>query len=171
MPDVLTHVLVGYVVGTLLTAVREDVGPAEVTLVMVGALSPDFVKIELLVPAASVEAALGVPFSWEPLHTAVGGVVVALLSGLVVGAERRRRTVALVAVGAATHLFLDALLFDPTGYAFRPLSPLSTYRPPAGMLYLSSDRWPAAVAATAAAATWAWRRYRRRVTPSAADRR
>ena len=72
MPDVLTHVLVGYLVGTILTAVREEVGPAEVTLVMAGALSPDVVKIKLLVPAASVEVALGVPFSWEPLHTAVG---------------------------------------------------------------------------------------------------
>jgi hypothetical protein len=72
MPDVLTHVLVGYVVGSLLAARREGGGPADVTLVMAGALSPDFVKIKLLVPDVVVGSALGVPFSWAPLH-AIGG--------------------------------------------------------------------------------------------------
>jgi len=162
MPDVLTHVLVGYVVGSLLAAARDDVGPAAVTLVMAGALSPDFVKIKLLVPGVAVEAALGLPFSWAPLHAVGGTIIVALLSGLLVGPGHRRLTVALVALGAATHLALDSLLITPTGFAAQFLVPFSTYRAPAGMLYLSSDRWPAAVAAVAAASVRAFRRYRRR---------
>ena len=174
MPDVLTHVLVGYVVGALVATRFEDVGPAGVTLVMAGALSPDFVKVKLLAPAPYVEAALGIPFSWAPIH-AVGGVaIVALLAGVLVGEEHRRTAVALVALGAATHLFLDGLLVKPTGYAGQFLVPFSPYRAPAGMLYLSSDRWPAAVAGVAAACVRAWRRYRTRqeaVTRSATRRR
>jgi hypothetical protein len=162
MPDVLTHVLVGYVVGSLLAARYDRVGPAAVTLVMAGALSPDFVKIKLLVPSPYVEAALGVPFSWAPLHAVGGTVVVALGSGLLVARQHRRQTVGLVALGAATHLFLDGLLVKPSGYAGQFLLPVSTYRAPAGMLYLSSDRWPTAVAAAAAAVVWAWTRYRTR---------
>ena len=162
MPDVLTHVLVGYVVGSLLAARREGGGPADVTLVMAGALSPDFVKIKLLVPDVVVGSALGVPFSWAPLHAICGTITVALASGLLVTSERRRATVVLVALGAVTHLFLDGLLLKPSGYAGPFFVPFSVYRPPAGMLYLSSDRWMAPVAATAAATVWAWKRYRRR---------
>ena len=174
MPDVLTHVLVGYVVGSLVAEWRDEVGPAGVTLVMAGALSPDFVKIKLLIPDPYVEAALGLPFSWAPIHAITGAVVVALVAGLLVGREYRRATVALVALGATTHLFLDGLLIKPSGYAAQLLVPFGTYRAPAGMLYLSSDRWPAAVAGAAAACVWAWRRYRTRqeaVTPSVARRR
>ena len=175
MPDVLTHVLVGYVVGSLIAAYREEMGPAGVTAVMAGALSPDFVKIKLLMSDAVIEMALGIPFSWAPLHAVSGAIVVALLSGLLVGREHRRLTIALVALGAATHLLLDSLLVTPTGFAAQFLVPFSTYQTPAGMLYLSSDRWPAAVAGIAAATVWAWRRYRRRrraaATRDAAPRR
>jgi membrane-bound metal-dependent hydrolase YbcI (DUF457 family) len=159
MPDVLTHVLVGYVVGTLLATRSEALGHEAVTVTMAGALAPDFVKIKHLVPDTSVEAALGVPFSWAPLHAISGVVIVALLAGLVVGPGYRRETTALVAVGAATHLVLDSLLYRPTGYATELFVPFSVYRFPAGMLYLSSDRWPAAVAGGVAACTWGWRRY------------
>ena len=174
MPDVLTHVLVGYVVGSLVAEWRDEVGPAGVTLVMAGALSPDFVKVKLLAPAPYVEAALGLPFSWAPIHAVAGATIVALVAGLLVGREYRRATVALVALGAATHLFLDGLLIKPSGYAAQLLVPFFDYRTPAGMLYLSSDRWLAAVAGVAAACVRAWRRYRTRqeaVTPSAARRR
>lgn len=163
MPDVLAHVLVGYVVGTIL-ATRldrfDDLGPETVTVTMAGALAPDFVKVKILFPDPSVEAALGVPFSWGPLHAVSGVVVVALLAGLVVGREYRRPVIALVLLGAATHLFLDSLLIKPTGYALELFAPFSDFTFPAGGLYVSSDRWPTAVAASAAACTWAWRRYR-----------
>jgi len=159
MPDVLTHVLVGYVVGTLLATRSEDLGHEAVTVTMAGSLAPDLVKIKLLVSDASVESALGVPFSWAPLHAISGAVVVALLAGLVVGPEYRRETTALVAVGAATHLFLDSLLYKPSGYGAELFVPFSVYRFPAGMLYVSSDRWPAAVAGAASACAWGWRRY------------
>ena len=159
MPDVLTHVLVGYVVGTLLAVRVEDLGPEAVSVTMAGALAPDFVKIKLLVPDAVVEATLGVPFSWAPLHALSGVALVALVTGLVVGREHRRATTALVAIGAGTHLLLDGLLVKPTGYGAELFVPFTVYRFPAGMIYVSSDRWPAALAGAAAACAWAWRRY------------
>jgi membrane-bound metal-dependent hydrolase YbcI (DUF457 family) len=162
MPDVLTHVLVGYVVGTLLATRVEDLGHEAVTVTMAGALSPDFVKIKLLVPDESVAASLGIPFSWAPLHAIPGAVVVTLLAGLVVGREYRRETTALVAVGAASHLLLDSFLVKPSGYGAELFVPVTVYRFPAGMVYVSSDRWPAAVAGAAAACVWAWRRYAER---------
>jgi membrane-bound metal-dependent hydrolase YbcI (DUF457 family) len=159
MPDVLTHVLVGYVVGTLFATRMDDLGHEAVTVTMAGALSPDFVKVKLLVPDAAVEAALGLPFSWAPLHAISGAAVVAVVTGLVVGREYRRETTALVAVGAATHLLLDSLLIKPSGYGAELFVPFTVYRFPAGMVYVSSDRWPTAVAGAAAAGVWAWRRY------------
>lgn len=159
MPDVLTHVLVGYIIGTLIAARFERFGPEVVTVTMAGALAPDFVKLKLVVPDAVVEAALDVPFSWAPLHAVPGVVVVALLAGLAVPREYRRTVVALVLLGAATHLFLDSLLIKPSGYAAELFTPFLDYRTPAVGLYVSSDRWPTAVAGAAASLTWAWRRF------------
>lgn len=82
MADVLTHVLVGFVIGTVLSIRYEWMGPEHVTLVMIGALSPDFVKISLVVPDYTVATSLGIPFSWSPLHTLGGSVIVVLLGAL-----------------------------------------------------------------------------------------
>lgn len=154
MPDVLTHVLVGYAVGVLLAARFDRLDPPHVTAVMFGALSPDLAKASLVVPSGAVEATLGVPFSWFGLHLLGGTIVVALLAALLVAPGRRRLVFGLVLAGAATHHGLDLLLLNASGYAYPVLWPLSEYSPPAGMLYRSSDRWPALVAGTAALAVW-----------------
>lgn len=154
MPDVLTHVLVGYVIGVLLAARFERVGPAHVTAVMFGALSPDLAKAALVVPGAAVEGALGVPFSWFGLHLLGGTVAVALLAAVVVAPGERRIAFGMVLAGATTHHALDLLLLNASGYAYPVLWPLTEYSPPAGMLYRSSDRWPALVAGTVALAAW-----------------
>ncbi|WP_246999274.1 metal-dependent hydrolase [Halosolutus gelatinilyticus] len=154
VPDVLTHVLVGYSIGTLLSLRFEAVRPVHVTLVMIGALSPDFAKIELVFPDGFVWYVLGIPFSWSPLHTLGGTVLVVCLGALVVAPEHRRRAIALIAIGAVSHHVLDILLLNVTGVSYAALWPLSSYRFPSLDLYLSSDRWPALVAGTIAAALW-----------------
>lgn len=146
VPDVLTHVLVGYIVGTLLSIRYERLRRAHVTLVMVGALSPDFAKIDLAFPDEFVGYLLGVPFAWSPLHTLGGTIVVTGLLSLLFAPEYRRDVIALVAVGAATHHVLDLGLMTPTGYSYAAFWPFAEFRPPAGGLYLSTDRWPALVA-------------------------
>lgn len=159
--DVLTHVIVGYVIGMVLSFRYERMRPAHVTLVMLGALSPDFAKADLFVSDWVVQSLLGVPFSWSPLHTLGGTVVVVLLVSLLVAPEYRWHALALVAIGAASHHVLDLTLMSPTGRAYAVFWPFTDYRPPAGGFYLSSDRWPALLAGTIAALVWGIDRYRR----------
>ena len=161
MADVLTHVLVGYVIGMVLTFRYEWMRPAHVTLVMLGALSPDFAKADLFVSDWVVHSLLGVPFSWSALHTLGGTVVVVLLVSLLIAPEYRWHAIALVAIGAASHHVLDVALMTPTGRAYAVFWPVTDYRPPAGGLYLSSDRWPALVSGALAALVWGIDRYRR----------
>ncbi|WP_205254031.1 MULTISPECIES: metal-dependent hydrolase [Halostella] len=122
---------------------------------MLGALSPDVVKVRLLIPATSIEAMLGIPFDWLPLHTLGGTVLIVAIGAWLVGPEQRRVTLLLLALGAVSHHALDLLLITPSGYAYPVLWPLTGYHPPTGNLYLSSDRWPAAVAGCIALVLWA----------------
>ncbi|ELY26013.1 hypothetical protein C500_16467 [Natrialba magadii ATCC 43099] len=158
--DVLTHVLAGYVIGSLLSMRYEWMRPAHVTLVMIGALAPDFVKIELLLPDPAVSFLLGVPFSWAPLHTLVGTLIVALLGSLFVAPKLRRRALALIVVGVVSHHILDIVLVTATGYSYAVFWPISDYRFPAADLFLSSDRWPALVAGASALVVWFLNRRR-----------
>lgn len=154
MADVLTHVLVGYILGMLLALHYDWIRPPHVTLVMFGALSPDLVKISLLLEDATVAGLLGIPFSWDPLHTLGGNLVVLLIATLLVPADHRKRVFLLLAVGALSHHTLDLLLLNASGYAYLVLWPLTEYNPPAGMLYRSSDRWPAIIAGLIATGVW-----------------
>lgn len=158
MPDVLTHVLVGYVLGTALSARYDWITGPFVTVAMVGAMLPDVAKVTLVVPSAVVEATLGVPFSWFAIHTPAGSILLAGVGALLVDGTHRRRAFALLLVGAASHHVLDALLLSTTGYSYALAWPLSTVNPPSPGLYLSTDRWPAAVATGLAAAAWYARR-------------
>lgn len=160
MADVLTHVLVGYVLGVILSVRYEWLRPAHVTLVMIGALSPDFVKIQLLVPDGLVAALVGTSFSWDPLHTLGGNLLVLLLGTLCVPPEERRRAFSLLVAGAVTHHVLDVSLLTVSGYAYAVFWPLTAYQPPSGGLYLSTDAWPTLVAVALAAAAWLLRHRR-----------
>ncbi|WP_222912755.1 metal-dependent hydrolase [Natrinema sp. SYSU A 869] len=158
VPDVLTHVIVGYVIGTLLSIRYERIRRAHVTLVMIGALSPDFTKIDLMFPDGFIGYLLGIPFSWAPLHVLGGTIVVALFGSLLFAPEYRRDAIVLVAIGAASHHVLDLGLMTPTGYSYAAFWPLTEFRPPSGGLYLSTDRWPALVSGLCAVLVWAAKR-------------
>jgi membrane-bound metal-dependent hydrolase YbcI (DUF457 family) len=160
MPDILTHALVGYVLGTAL-AVRYDwFKPHHVTLVMLGTTVPDFDKVSLVLDDAAVESALGLPFSWLAIHLPIGSLIVCSIGALLVGQQYRKRAFALLIVGALSHYALDSLSVFTTGYSYPYLWPLSEYYFPAAGLYQSSDQWPAALAGLAAAATYVIKRYR-----------
>jgi hypothetical protein len=158
MPDILTHVLVGYILGTLLAVRYEWLTPEYVTLVMLGALTPDLTKIDLLVPSERIELLFGIPFDWFALHVFGGNLVVLLLGALLVAPGYRKRVFLLLALGATSHHALDLLLLSPSSYAYPVLWPVTAYNPPAGMLFLSSDRWPALVAGGVAVVLWTLRK-------------
>jgi len=161
MPDLLTHVLVGYCVGTILTTEFEWPQGMS-TVVMLGAVLPDLTKVRLLLSDARMEAVLGIPFSWQALHTLGGVLTTAAIGALLVNDAYRRRVFTLLIVGALTHLVLDSLLFKPSGYAGTLWWPFLTTSLPTPGLYVSYDRWPALIAALLALTVYLGTTHRER---------
>lgn len=159
MPDLLTHVLLAYAAAKLLMARYAWISPTYVTIAMVGALIPDLNHISDIVPSTTVEALLGVPFSWGALQT--GGVVllVLLVGTVLVEPTERKQVFAMLAIGASSHLFTDALIRVPDGRSQSVFWPLTRYQPPTPGLYLNTDIWPLAVAAALAILSWLLGRY------------
>jgi hypothetical protein len=162
MADLLTHVLIAYALAALLSLRDDRITPATTTAAMVGGLVPDLNRIGLVLPASTVESAVGVPVGWDAFST-VGGVAVVLgLGTLAVPPRLRRRTAAMLALGASSHFLLDYLLRFPSGYTHPYLWPVTAAGLPGPGLYLSSARWPAVVAVVVAGAlrVAVWRRRR-----------
>lgn len=154
MPDLLTHVLVAYALATALSWRYGWLSPAFVTAAMAGAMVPDLTKAAIVAHSFDVAAALGASFDWFALHT-LGGTAVSVLVGVVVVRGRFRRRAALaLALGAATHLALDALLVKVTGHSYAVFWPLTAWHPPTPGLLLSTDRWPTVVAVGVALAVY-----------------
>ena len=130
MTDLLAHVCFAYAVSSLLSIRVDWLGAHYVTVVLVGAVIPELVKIELLVEAGVISDVLEIPFSWLPLQT-LGGVAVSIcIGGLIVSRREQQRLLPLLALGAATHMFLDYLLLSPSGRSFAVFWSLTRYCPP-----------------------------------------
>lgn len=160
MPDLLTHALVAFTICTLLRLRYGWLDAQYVTVGMAGAFVPDVAKIALLVDGSLVAVLIGRPFSWFGIHT-LGGALLLLLVGVVLARRDERRPVgALLAVGAASHLLADALLFKLSGHSFPILWPITPYQPPTPGLYHSTDLWPSILLAGVAVCTWIGVRWR-----------
>ena len=150
MADLLTHLLVPYV---LLTAASWRVGWLDrrwVVVGMGGAAIPDLIKVGVVVDDSTVEALLGVPFTYAPLST-LGGVLL-LAGAITVAFERRhwRRVFGLVTFGGLSSLLLDGMRVYADGRAGAWLYPFTDWQPPTPSLYVSSDPTVLAVALLAA---------------------
>jgi hypothetical protein len=154
MPDLLSHAFIAFTLCTLLSLRCDWLTAEYVTVGMAGAFIPDMAKIKLLVDSATVEAALGVPFDWLGVHTLGGAFVAVLVGTVVVDRPDRRRVFGLLSLGAASHLFADALLLKASGRSYEVLWPLTRYHPPTPGLYLSTDIWLTGVTGTVAVAAW-----------------
>jgi membrane-bound metal-dependent hydrolase YbcI (DUF457 family) len=161
MPDLLTHTLVGYIIATILSFKYEWLTPPWVTIAMMGTFIPDLTKIKLVVPSYLAEQILGIPFDWFALHTFGGAIVSVLIGTVLVPSEYRKRIFALLAIGAGSHIFLDAFLITTSGYMSPMLWPITSYGFAMPELYLSSDRWPALVAGSLASSVWWIKRNQR----------
>jgi hypothetical protein len=160
MPDLLTHVLLAYGVTTCLAYRYRWLRPSYVSIAMVGALVPDLDHISILIPSGTVEAVLGVPFDWGGLQTSGAVLLLVFIGTVLVESAERRRVFALLALGAVSHLFADALIRVPDGRSQSLFFPVTIYQPPTPGLYLSTDLWPLVV--SLAFATFAWYGVRRR---------
>lgn len=161
MTDLLTHVLVAFALFTV-ASWRFGFDSRYVSIGVVGTLLPDLSKIHLLVPATAVENALGIPFSWYPLHRIGGAVVVCTIAATFFRSDMRARATGFLLAGTVLHFLLDAGIKRANGVTPPYFYPFSWYQPPAGNLYLSSDVWPAVVALALAATVWLLDRYRSR---------
>lgn len=137
MADLLTHVLIAYVVLTVASWQIPRIENRFVILGMAGTAIPDLVKLRQLVSESFVEELLGIPFSFAPLGTLGGVVVIAGIAAMMF--RRNRLTVyAYVLFGALSALFVDGLRSFADGRADFWLFPI-WWRPPTPSLYVSSD--------------------------------
>lgn len=154
MPDLLSHALIAYTLCTLLALRYRWLSPAYVTIGMAGAFIPDIAKISLALDSAIIGALIDKPFNWFAIHTLGGAAIAVLIGVLLVAAEERRRVLALLSLGAGSHLFADALLYNVTGHSYPVFWPLTMYRPPSPGIYHSTDIWPSIALAGIAVLTW-----------------
>lgn len=137
MADLLTHVLVPYILvtvaGWIVTVPKQWVPVA-----MGGAVIPDLVKIDLLLDADVVSQLLGTPFEYAPISSIAGVGVVAGVIALLFGDKNRRTAYGFLVFGGVTSLVLDGLRAFADGSAGFWLYPL-WIRPPTPSLYVTSD--------------------------------
>lgn len=113
MPDLFTHMLVGDTITTVLSWRFEWIAYPYITLVMGAAILPDLNRVELVLPAITIEATLGIPWSWVPLHRVSGTLLIICLGTLLAPKHLRRQVFTLLAIGATSHYTLDLLLYKP----------------------------------------------------------
>ncbi|WP_226377484.1 metal-dependent hydrolase [Haloterrigena turkmenica] len=140
MPDALTHVLIAYALATALSLRYEWITPRLTTVAMAGAMIPDLAKLGRVISPETVEAVLGVPFSWQPIHTVGGGTLAILVASLVVRPAYRRPVALSLTLGIGSHFVLDMFLIPPAG-TFPYLWPLTDAEIALPGLYKSGDGW------------------------------
>ncbi|MEA2055063.1 MAG: metal-dependent hydrolase [Candidatus Thermoplasmatota archaeon] len=110
MPDWLTHTIAGWITGR---AAKMDV-----SLVIVGSLLPDLIKINLVFTALKIDT----HGFFDPLHTPVGSLLVA---GIIASFfPKIKEAFIFLSVGVTTHFVLDFFLRHTSG-GMKLLFPLS----------------------------------------------
>lgn len=172
MPDLLTHVVLAYASCQIMVA-RGWIDRRHVPIGMGGAAIPDLAKLYLVVDLDSISASIGVPLTWQALHTLGAALLVALGVAVLFEEVERRTVFGLLAGGSMIHLFLDSFVKRADGFVPPYLYPVSWYQPPSGNLLLSSDLWPSLVAVGIAVLVVGWLRMdpfaSRRVGPVEPD--
>ncbi|PSP93186.1 hypothetical protein BRC91_10605 [Halobacteriales archaeon QS_4_62_28] len=159
MADLLTHVLVPFVLLTPLRWRLDWLSKRWIVLAMAGAAIPDLVKIDLVLDNGVIQTTLGVPFSYDPISTLGGVLVIAGAIALCFG-EARRRVYGYLVFGGLASLVLDGLRVFVDGQANFWLYPFVWRRPPTPSLYVSSDPRGLAVTLAVSALVFLLDRYR-----------
>ena len=146
MADLLTHSLIAFSIGTMLSWRFKKINAQFITIMMIGSVLPDLTRIGLVIDSTFIEDIVGIPFSWEPLHTLGGVILVILIITLLVNKKDSRFILSLLSLGAFSHLLLDAFLIKVSGRSYTMFFPITIYNPEIPGFYLSTDVWPAVVA-------------------------
>lgn len=134
MPDWFTHTLVGWITGK---TTKINIG-----LVVIGALIPDLVKVNL----AFVWYSIDHHHFFDPIHTPIGAFIIAAIIALFFN-DVKKAFIAL-GVGITTHFILDFLLVHVSG-GMKLLFPLS-WKEWQFYLIRSDDYWVTIIAILAA---------------------
>ncbi len=110
MPDWFTHAIAGWITG--------KIAKLNVSLVIVGSLIPDLVKIDLAFDALKVNT----HGFFDPLHTPAGALLVA--GSMAFLFPKVKESFLLLSVGITTHFILDSFLEHVSG-GIKLLFPLS----------------------------------------------
>lgn len=139
MADLLSHLLAAYVLLTVASWRVDWLERRWVAVGVGGAAIPDLVKVGIVLDSDTVEEVFGVPFSYAPLSTLGGVLLVAGLITLAFNRHRWRRVYGLVLFGGLSSLVGDGLRAYADGRASAWLYPVTNWRPPTPSLYVSSD--------------------------------
>lgn len=137
MADLLTHVLVPFIGLTVLGWRIEWIEDRWIPVAMGGAAIPDLTRIDLVLDDSVIEGVLGIPFSWGPVGTLAGVMVIGGAIALWFTKEQGR-VFGWLLVGGLSALVLDGLRAYADGLASFWLYPI-WWRPPTPSLYVSSD--------------------------------
>jgi hypothetical protein len=138
MADLMSHVLFTYVLLTVASWQIDTVTRPWIVLGMAGAAIPDLVKISIVLDASTIGGVLGMPFSYGPISTLGGVLVVAAAITLCFG-SKRKRVYWFLFLGGVSSLFLDALRVYADGHSTFFLYPFVWWRPPTPNLYVTAD--------------------------------
>ncbi|MEZ3115682.1 hypothetical protein RYH80_07100 [Halobaculum sp. MBLA0147] len=152
MADLLTHVLVPYVVLTV-GGWYWSVPRRWVPVAMGGAAIPDLMKLDLVLDEVVIQSMLGVPFEYDPIASVAGVAVIA--GGFTVWFERSvwQEVYALLVFGGCTSLVLDGLRVFVDGASGFWLYPV-WIRPLTPNLYVSSDPRVTAIIGIVVGVVW-----------------
>jgi len=159
MADLLTHVLVPFVLLTPLSWRFSGLSDRWIVLAMAGAAIPDLVKIGIVVDDGVIESLAGVPFSYAPIST-LGGVIVVAAAIAVCFRDYARRAFRYLLFGGLTSLVLDGVRVFADGHANAWLYPFVWWRPPTPSLYVTADPRVTLVAVAVAGLVFLADRYR-----------
>ena len=138
MADMLTHVLVAYVLLTVVGWRVEWLTERWVVVGMCGAAIPDLNRLALLVDETRIQAALGVPYSFDALHTLLGVLLIAGAVALLFEPGHRTKAYAVLVAGGVSHLVVDGWRIYADGRAGFLWYPVP-WRSPTPNLYVSAD--------------------------------
>jgi branched-subunit amino acid ABC-type transport system permease component len=158
MADLLTHVLVAYALLTVASWRVDRLTRPWIVVGMAGAAIPDLVKVGIVVDRSVIESLLGVPFSYAPISSIGGVLVIAGAIALCFGDRYRRRAFGYLVAGGGLSLVLDGLRAYADGQAGFWLYPI-WWRPPTPSLYVTSDPRVTVVALVVSAAVFLVDRY------------
>lgn len=152
MTDLLTHVLVVYVLATLKTWRLDWFRRRHVGIAMLGTIFLDTAKGLLLTGPEFV--LFGIKASWYALQTVGAAAVFTVVGVFLFDIDERPAVLGSLSFGVIVHIFLDLLVIRTDGTAPPYFYPLTWWHLPSGNVYLSSDIWPSLVAIGVSILVW-----------------